>query len=122
MSVLSRNYKYHHHHLFLLTLSLSSLFFLSLTKSVGAGGSEEYSRSDEELRKMILGSRPPGCVNKCMNCRPCEAILVIPPHLIFNNNNNYQENSSPHRQEEDHDSYYYLLSWKCRCRNKLYQP
>ncbi|KAI9161892.1 hypothetical protein LWI28_021794 [Acer negundo] len=27
---------------------------------------------------MVLGSKPPGCVNKCLNCRPCTATLVIP--------------------------------------------
>ncbi|GFQ04599.1 epidermal patterning factor-like protein 8 [Phtheirospermum japonicum] len=58
---------------------------------------------------MILGSRPPGCVNKCLNCRPCKATLVIPPHK-----------SSSHDREDDDT--YYLLSWKCRCGNKLYQP
>ncbi|GFP88971.1 polygalacturonase [Phtheirospermum japonicum] len=58
---------------------------------------------------MVLGSRPPGCVNKCMSCRPCEATLVIPPR---------KNESSWHREDDS----YYLLSWKCRCGNKLYQP
>ncbi|CAI9766076.1 unnamed protein product [Fraxinus pennsylvanica] len=89
-----------------LLLSLSLL----IPKSVGIGPSS-YSAT-EELRKMVLGSRPPGCVNKCMNCRPCEATLVIPPHRkrVF---------GKLSRREDDT---YYLLSWKCRCGNKLYQP
>ena len=62
-----------------------------------------------------LGSRPPGCVNKCMNCRPCMATLVIPPH--DHRNKGLRESSS--HQEDDT---YYLLYWKCRCGNKLYQP
>ncbi|KAH9622533.1 hypothetical protein KSS87_014602 [Heliosperma pusillum] len=59
-----------------------------------------------ESRRMVIGSRPPRCTNRCMNCRPCMAVLVIPPHRL-----------SPHEEEN-----YYLLSWKCRCHNKLFQP
>ncbi|EPS65582.1 hypothetical protein M569_09198, partial [Genlisea aurea] len=59
-----------------------------------------------------LGSRPPGCVNKCMSCRPCEAILVIPPRAD-------RISSSSSRGDDDS---YYLLAWKCRCGNKLYLP
>ncbi|KAI8544310.1 hypothetical protein RHMOL_Rhmol08G0286600 [Rhododendron molle] len=70
--------------------------------------------------KMVLGSRPPGCVNKCMSCRPCMAILVIPPHVIIKNNKKGFRESSPSSHREDDN--YYLLSWKCRCGNKLYQP
>ncbi|KAF7135435.1 hypothetical protein RHSIM_Rhsim08G0213700 [Rhododendron simsii] len=69
--------------------------------------------------KMVLGSRPPGCVNKCMSCRPCMAILVIPPHVIKNNKKGFRESSPSSHREDDN---YYLLSWKCRCGNKLYQP
>ncbi|CAI9113988.1 OLC1v1037448C1 [Oldenlandia corymbosa var. corymbosa] len=65
--------------------------------------------------KMRLGSRPPGCVNKCMNCRPCRATLVIPPH-----HNKPFTTAKPAAHREDGS--YYLLSWKCRCGNKLFQP
>ncbi|KAK6912212.1 hypothetical protein RJ641_024305 [Dillenia turbinata] len=52
---------------------------------------------------MVLGSRPPGCVNKCLNCSPCMATPVVPPHPrgIFRSSS-YGE-----------DDGYYLLSWKC---------
>ncbi|XP_047341201.1 EPIDERMAL PATTERNING FACTOR-like protein 8 [Impatiens glandulifera] len=64
-----------------------------------------------EGMKMVLGSRPPGCVNKCMNCRPCIATLVVPPRpKNFNSRGN-----------DDNDGYY-LLSWMCRCGKKIYQP
>ena len=63
---------------------------------------------------MVLGSRPPACVNKCMSCRPCEATLVIPPHQT----KKWGVSISSHREDDT----YYLLSWKCRCGNKLYQP
>ncbi|KAK7264920.1 hypothetical protein RJT34_32533 [Clitoria ternatea] len=66
-------------------------------------------------KKLVLGSRPPRCVNKCLSCRPCMAALVITPH---------------HRVGHIHkaittaqrDEGYYLLSWKCKCGNKFFQP
>ncbi|KAD6794548.1 hypothetical protein E3N88_05444 [Mikania micrantha] len=65
-------------------------------------------------KKKILGSRPPGCVNKCMNCSPCRATLVIPPHHKMIG---YRDQSS-----HGEDDCYYLLSWKCKCGDKLFQP
>ncbi|XP_042055926.1 EPIDERMAL PATTERNING FACTOR-like protein 6 [Salvia splendens] len=96
-----------HHHLIFLTLALTSIIFLfSLPPSSGAS-------REEELRKMVLRSRPPACVNRCMSCRPCEATLVIPPHQRASYGASYHRGG---------DNSYYLLSWKCRCGNKLYQP
>ncbi|EEF44793.1 conserved hypothetical protein [Ricinus communis] len=66
---------------------------------------------------MVLGSKPPGCVNKCFSCRPCMATLVVPSH---------QKKSFPHkalpRHDDDDGDGYYLLSWKCKCGDKLFQP
>ncbi|KAL1565047.1 EPIDERMAL PATTERNING FACTOR-like protein 6 [Salvia divinorum] len=94
----------------LLTFALTSIFLIS---SISGGIRASSSLEDEEeLRKMVLGSRPPACVNKCMSCRPCEATLVIPPRQTK------KWGLSSHRE----DNSYYLLSWKCRCGNKLYQP
>ncbi|MCL7028717.1 hypothetical protein MKW94_011900, partial [Papaver nudicaule] len=77
------------------------------------------------LQLMILGSRPPQCVNKCFSCRPCTAALVIPPHE--RETKSVRTNlltSSPASlvTKQDDDGSYYLLSWKCRCGNKTYQP
>ncbi|MCL7035160.1 hypothetical protein MKW94_003257 [Papaver nudicaule] len=74
---------------------------------------------------MILGSRPPQCVNKCFSCRPCTAALVISPHN--RETKSVRTNlmaSSPASlvSKQDDDGTYYLLSWKCRCGNKTYQP
>ncbi|KAG6429968.1 hypothetical protein SASPL_108027 [Salvia splendens] len=101
-----------HHHLFFLTLALTSIIFLS-SLPPSSGGAKTSREEEEELRKMVLGSRPPACVNRCMSCRPCEATLVIPPHQKAS------YGASSHRGGDDS---YYLLSWKCRCGNKLYQP
>ncbi|KAF4372353.1 hypothetical protein F8388_027026 [Cannabis sativa] len=73
----------------------------------------EYSSREEE-RKMVLGSRPPQCVNKCLNCRPCEATLVVPNHQKKPNN----LKTTSHGEDDT----YYLLSWRCRCGNKIYHP
>ncbi|MCL7033210.1 hypothetical protein MKW94_006190, partial [Papaver nudicaule] len=75
---------------------------------------------------MILGSRPPQCVNKCFSCSPCTAALVIiPPHQ--RETKSVRTNlmaSSPASlvSKQDDDGSYYLLSWKCRCGNKIYPP
>ncbi|KAI3455323.1 hypothetical protein Pfo_011986 [Paulownia fortunei] len=99
-----------------LSLAVTAIFFSSLTLLPPKSAGIEASGNDEQLRKMVLGSRPPACVDKCMSCRPCEATLVIPPHQNGIKGVNYQESS--HREDDS----YYLLSWKCRCGNKLYQP
>ncbi|XP_062086885.1 EPIDERMAL PATTERNING FACTOR-like protein 2 [Humulus lupulus] len=89
---------------------ITVLFIFSITvlppKTVGF----EYSRQEE--RKMVLGSRPPQCVNKCLNCKPCEATLVVPNH----------QKKPLHTSSHGQDDTYYLLSWRCRCGNKLYHP
>ncbi|CAK9164871.1 unnamed protein product [Ilex paraguariensis] len=74
--------------------------------------SSSYSETLQR-RNMLLGSRPPGCVDKCMNCRPCKATLVIPSH---DQRKGYRESS--HREDDS----YYLLSWKCICGDKLFHP
>ncbi|KAL8464686.1 hypothetical protein ACS0TY_034262 [Phlomoides rotata] len=101
-----------------LIFAVSAIFLSSLTLLPSISGEFEgsSSRYDDELRKMVLGSRPPGCVNKCMSCRPCEATLVIPPHQNRIKWVEYEKSS--HREADS----YYLLSWKCRCGNKLYIP
>lgn len=65
--------------------------------------------------KTVLGSRPPECVNKCLNCRPCVATLVVPPHPV----NRIKAKSSSSKGDDEN---YYLLSWRCKCGNKLFHP
>ncbi|KAH7547400.1 EPIDERMAL PATTERNING FACTOR-like protein 8 [Ziziphus jujuba] len=101
-----------------LTITVAFIFSLSILppKSVGSAhpryGSEQSDH--EKQSKMALGSRPPRCVNKCFNCRPCMATLVIPVHQV--------KSSHTTSRGEGEDDSYYLLSWKCRCGNKLFQP
>ncbi|MCD9558440.1 hypothetical protein HAX54_015814 [Datura stramonium] len=66
----------------------------------------------KQMRMVMLGSSPPKCVNRCKGCRPCMAALVIPPHT--------RKGSKTLTTREDEG--YYLLSWKCRCGTKYYQP
>ncbi|KAA8541914.1 hypothetical protein F0562_023066 [Nyssa sinensis] len=106
----SRNYT-HGLKVAVTVILISSLTFLP-SKSVGLGLSS-LSEISVQQRKMVLGSRPPGCVNKCMSCRPCMATLVIHPH---------QKRGDSTASSHGEDDSYYLLSWKCRCGNKLYQP
>ncbi|GKV35851.1 hypothetical protein SLEP1_g44058 [Rubroshorea leprosula] len=102
-----------------LKVALTVAFILSLTflppKSVWSTP-EPVSGGSDEQSEMVLGSKPPDCVNKCLNCKPCVATLVIPSQ--FHKRMSFTAAS---RGEGDDDSYY-LLSWKCKCGDKLFQP
>ncbi|CAK9164870.1 unnamed protein product [Ilex paraguariensis] len=94
-----------------LRVAVTLILIFSISRSVQRVSSS-YSETLQR-RKMLLGSRPPGCVDKCMNCRPCKATLVIPSH---DQRKGYRESS--HREDDS----YYLLSWKCICGDKLFHP
>ncbi|XP_056174733.1 EPIDERMAL PATTERNING FACTOR-like protein 8, partial [Syzygium oleosum] len=70
-----------------------------------------------KIRREMVGSRPPICVNRCLSCRPCMATLVIHPPAVGGGGAEDVGASS----HEGSDSYY-LLTWKCKCGNKLFQP
>lgn len=72
---------------------------------------ENDVKSSKLSVKMAVGSSPPKCVNKCLGCKPCMAALVISPPFKASSTSIYVRDES-----------YYLLSWKCKCRNKYYQP
>ncbi|KAK9947555.1 hypothetical protein M0R45_003173 [Rubus argutus] len=96
------------------------IFFLTFFSS--NSGDESMLPRDQhgQLKgqmKTVLGSSPPRCVNKCSSCRPCTATLVVPPH---HHKMNSLKATTPYHYEGDET--YYLLSWKCRCRDKLFQP
>ncbi|KAM3269041.1 EPIDERMAL PATTERNING FACTOR-like protein 8 [Capsicum chacoense] len=76
-------------------------------------------QSASMARRMAIGSKPPACVNKCMSCHPCKATLVISPGQK-NKGGRPNSNTDPSRRQADDT--YYLLSWKCRCRDQLFQP
>lgn len=76
----------------------------------------EGSDSGEDMmkeKKVVLGSRPPGCMNKCHGCNPCRAALVISSH--------HGSDMEPSLCQRDREGYY-LMSWKCKCGNKLFEP
>uniref|UniRef100_A0A7C8ZDR6 Epidermal patterning factor-like protein n=1 Tax=Opuntia streptacantha TaxID=393608 RepID=A0A7C8ZDR6_OPUST len=85
---------------------------------------EMISNSKKKMtKKLVLGSRPPSCVNKCKSCKPCIATLVVPPrHLNKASSSNSIPSSTPHEYGGNNHDTYYLLSWKCKCGNKLFQP
>ncbi|KAK8491195.1 hypothetical protein V6N11_037958 [Hibiscus sabdariffa] len=76
--------------------------------SVSVPGNNDNSSKQE---KMVLGSWPPRCANKCFSCRPCMAALVASPNHRNTRSSSYQGDES-----------YYLLAWKCKCGNKFFQP
>ncbi|XWS70429.1 hypothetical protein CRYUN_Cryun03dG0047500 [Craigia yunnanensis] len=86
--------------------------YLVLTLAVGLGFPSYKTASVNEREKLQVGSRPPACLNKCSSCRPCMATLVIQP----------PERKRYRTSRRDGGDIYYLLSWKCKCGNKLYRP
>ncbi|XP_058774093.1 EPIDERMAL PATTERNING FACTOR-like protein 8 [Vicia villosa] len=95
----------------------TSFIFSLIVLLPRSGGSVLCDESDLEERKVVIGSKPPECVNKCMKCRPCMATVVVNDHDHHQRKKGFKLDSS----HEENDSYY-LLSWKCRCGNKLFQP
>ncbi|XP_022716558.1 EPIDERMAL PATTERNING FACTOR-like protein 8 [Durio zibethinus] len=95
-------------------VTVAFVFYISflLPSAVGALN-PGHSESSSQQSNMVLGSKPPGCVNKCLSCRPCMATLVIVSHQWKNFRATYHG---------DEDESYYLLSWKCKCGDKLFQP
>ncbi|CAK8563419.1 unnamed protein product [Lathyrus sativus] len=97
-----------------ITLILIILFLTLFASSLGSQNLKK-DHGNKDGKKLVLGSRPPRCVNKCLSCKPCIAVLVISPH---------HKVGHIHKAilEGEKDEGYYLLSWKCKCGNKLFQP
>ncbi|MFS7890321.1 putative EPIDERMAL PATTERNING FACTOR-like protein [Helianthus anomalus] len=96
------------------TRTYLTILLLSLTVSNSISGYEDEGVASVQQNKRILESSPPSCVNRCENCMPCEATLVIPsdPKLIdYKDQSLWEVNYS-----------YYPLVWKCKCGDKLYEP
>ncbi|KAK3212109.1 hypothetical protein Dsin_016815 [Dipteronia sinensis] len=112
-----------------LRVAMILIMFLLISlpsKTVGLGFSSYNHDHDESSslkeKEKVVGSRPPGCINKCLNCNPCMATLVIQPHQWKWNNKFRRFFKTTSQDDEEGDSSYYLLSWKCKCNNKLFQP
>ncbi|XP_019256306.1 PREDICTED: EPIDERMAL PATTERNING FACTOR-like protein 8 [Nicotiana attenuata] len=81
-------------------------------------GTRGRSGERKQMRMVMLGSSPPKCVNRCKGCRPCMAVLVIPPHTSTSGKVSKSLKTLYTREDEG----YYLLSWKCKCGTKYFQP
>lgn len=91
---------------------------ISLLHAVGTLNSDQGERWLQQSNRVLLGSKPPSCVNKCLSCGPCMATLVIPSH----SHQGKKISRSTASYHGDEDDSYYLLSWKCKCGDKLFQP
>ncbi|XP_057458994.1 EPIDERMAL PATTERNING FACTOR-like protein 1 [Lotus japonicus] len=106
----SRSYLLHEWFKVVTTLTMMlSLIVVLLPKSGESVTNLEESR-------VVIGSKPPACANKCMKCRPCMPTVVIPKRQ-----SKFKSFKVSTTQGEEDDSYY-LLSWKCRCGDKFFQP
>ncbi|KAG0466111.1 hypothetical protein HPP92_017164 [Vanilla planifolia] len=69
--------------------------------------------------RFMIGSRPPNCERKCLNCRRCDAIQVptspqetkpaMNPYWVI-------------KARRDDSSNYKPMSWKCKCGNHFFNP
>ncbi|KAI3840904.1 hypothetical protein MKW92_040712, partial [Papaver armeniacum] len=79
----------------------------------------------EKRELMMLGSRPPQCLNKCFDCSPCTpALVIISPDQLRNKKKSIRTNlmaSSDSSLSEQEYNEYFPQSWRCSCGNKLYQ-
>ncbi|KAF8026733.1 hypothetical protein BT93_F3263 [Corymbia citriodora subsp. variegata] len=88
--------------------------------------------SGESLKQgeMVLGSRPPDCVDRCLGCAPCVPTLVIPGYQKKHFGTSSREDHIHNFQTEgfrtsssgEDGNGYYLLSWRCRCGDKIFHP
>ncbi|RDY00439.1 hypothetical protein CR513_16384 [Mucuna pruriens] len=101
-------------YLYGLKTSVTLILIISLTLFPSNSGSTSTKDGKGlKQKKLVLGSRPPKCVNKCLSCNPCMAALVISSH---------HKVGHIHKATPQRDEGYYLLSWKCKCGNKFFQP
>ncbi|XVF88366.1 hypothetical protein PTKIN_Ptkin19aG0044900 [Pterospermum kingtungense] len=93
-----------------IAVSVLLIFYL-----IAFSPSKSVSATDNESSKgvkMVPGSRPPKCINRCFSCRPCMAALVASPN----------HRNGPSSSYKAGDESYYLLAWKCKCGDKFFQP
>ncbi|XP_050937582.1 EPIDERMAL PATTERNING FACTOR-like protein 8 isoform X2 [Cucumis melo] len=105
-------------HSLLLILPLLFSLFLSHPTSGHEQNFSSSSSSSSKQKELVIGSRPPQCFNKCLNCKPCVAALVI-SQRHNNNNNLVVSNLEADLLPVPEDDAYYLLSWKCLKRRGL---
>ncbi|CAH9119429.1 unnamed protein product [Cuscuta epithymum] len=79
----------------------------------------------QQVRRMLIGSRPPRCENKCRNCGHCEAIQVpIVPNLknqpTIRSSHDLPKHIAYNR--EDYLSNYKPMCWKCKCGDLIFNP
>uniref|UniRef100_A0A7C9DZ12 Epidermal patterning factor-like protein n=1 Tax=Opuntia streptacantha TaxID=393608 RepID=A0A7C9DZ12_OPUST len=112
-----------------LIIIIIPLFFFALFSSPGFPSSDPpWVQGSLMQEKTRLGSTPPSCYNKCDGCHPCTAVKVpASPGL-------HRVQLSPSRSERqsygvisEYDSFpgatnYKPLGWKCRCKDRLYNP
>ncbi|XP_030525569.1 EPIDERMAL PATTERNING FACTOR-like protein 8 [Rhodamnia argentea] len=88
--------------------------------------------SGESLKQgeMVLGSRPPDCVAKCFGCTPCLPTLVVAGYQkkhfgtpsLEDHSHNFRTEWFRTSPLHDEGNSYYLLSWRCRCGDKIFHP
>ncbi|KAK4754174.1 hypothetical protein SAY87_002278 [Trapa incisa] len=127
--------------LFLLLFIISLFLSLNHSSSISSSSSSfstDHFRNQQLLgqhhpstrllmameEKARLGSTPPSCYNKCNGCHPCQAVQVPTGPIISHRSISTDGKDSLHQFQPEGDGYsnYKPLGWKCRCRNRLFNP
>lgn len=104
-------------HYFLFTLALLLNFFiLGLCVDKSPLSAPQAMLMEDKIR---LGSTPPSCHNRCNTCNPCTAVQVptLPGRRAGATDAKFVDQSAYSQY-----SNYKPLGWKCRCRDRLYNP
>ncbi|KAL1199346.1 EPIDERMAL PATTERNING FACTOR-like protein 8 [Cardamine amara subsp. amara] len=87
-------------------LFIVNIFFSLLSLHYISGAHNDQ----QKRRELVLGSEPPLCASKCLNCKPC-----IP--YLFDIHGNDDDDD-----DDDDSEPYYPVRWMCRCRHRVFEP
>ncbi|KAG8377425.1 hypothetical protein BUALT_Bualt08G0031800 [Buddleja alternifolia] len=76
---------------------------------------------DEVKMRVLIGSRPPRCDQRCQSCGHCEAVQVPINNIKFFYNQQITINH-PHSRGDDRISNYKPMCWKCKCGDFISNP
>ncbi|ESQ27042.1 hypothetical protein EUTSA_v10019808mg [Eutrema salsugineum] len=97
--------KYKRFGLFGAAFFIVNIFYLLSLHSIVSGAHDHQLKRKES----VLGSEPPVCAKKCLNCKPCL------PYL-------FDIHDGAHNDDDDDSEPYYPVRWMCRCRDQLFEP
>ncbi|EOA33973.1 hypothetical protein CARUB_v10021468mg [Capsella rubella] len=85
-------------------LLIVNIFAFALMSLHYVSGAHDHQQKEKEP---VLGSEPPVCASKCLNCNPCLPYLF---DIYGSRDDDYSEPP------------YYPVRWVCRCSDGVFEP